>query len=265
MTAPTLAAWQAAFAAALRADESDARPAFLKGEAARRFRVYRNNVYHGLPQALAAAYPVVRRLVGDDFFFAAARAFVVAEPPRERSLALFGAGFPAFLDAFPPAASLPYLADVARLERAWLEAMHAADAGPLAPAALAGREAELTGARFAPHPALRLVASPQPIVALWRANQGDAAPAPRRIEALAEMALVTRPHLAVEVHALTPAQAAFAGALAAGADLAAADTGARAIDAGFDPAAAFRLLLVAGAFAETIRWPPAAEAGDAND
>ncbi len=83
-----------------------------------RFAVYRNNVMMSLIDALADTYPVVQRLVGEDFFRAMARVFAQAKPPRSAVMAYYGRDFAAFIDAFPPAASVPYLADVARLEMA---------------------------------------------------------------------------------------------------------------------------------------------------
>ena len=77
-------------------------------------------------------YPVTRRLVGDDFFRAMARAFVAAQKPRSPVLIHYGADFPAFVEAFEPAREIPYLTDVARLENAWVEAYHAAEAPALA-------------------------------------------------------------------------------------------------------------------------------------
>ena len=51
---------------------------------------------------------------------------------------LYGQGFADFLRDFAPAADLPYLCGVARLDRFWTEAHCAADACVLAPSALAG-------------------------------------------------------------------------------------------------------------------------------
>src|SRR3546814_8116855 len=48
---------------------------------ARRFAVYRNNVFVGLTDALRAGFPCIVRLVGDDFFAAMARVFAAATPP----------------------------------------------------------------------------------------------------------------------------------------------------------------------------------------
>ena len=60
-------------------------PSSLKGAAIRRadrrFAVYRNNVAVSLVEALGARFPVVKRLVGEEFFRAMAHAFVSREPP----------------------------------------------------------------------------------------------------------------------------------------------------------------------------------------
>ena len=85
----------------------------------KRFAVYRNNVVVGLTETLKDAFPAVHRIVGADFFRAMARAYVMVEPPRSPILLDYGAGFPDFIRQFEPAAVLPYLADVARIERAW--------------------------------------------------------------------------------------------------------------------------------------------------
>ena len=248
MSTQSLQHFQADFAAALASSDPAARPQGLDGEAADRFRVYRNNFYHGVSRQLGEAYPVVRRLVGDAFFFAAARAFLEAHPPRTRSLVLFGSEFPAFLEGFPPAASLPYLADVARLERAWLEALHSADAAPLAPGCLTVEDEALAGMRFAAHPAARIVTSDFPIFDLWHANRAHADAGPLSLQAVAQSALVTRPELRVELRALSPAQSVFVRALFAGDALDSAFEAATALDPHFDLSDTFRDLLAAGAF-----------------
>ena len=243
-----LRAFQTDFAAALTASDPAARPRWLDGEAVARFRIYRNNVTHGLGQQLAEAYPVVRRLVGEAFFLATAREFLSGHASRSRSLALFGGEFPGFLEGFPPAQSVPYLPDVARLERAWFEALHAADAAPLAPAELGRLGPTLAEAGFAAHPAARIVTSGYPIVDIWRANQPEAEPKPRTIAAIGQSALITRPLAQVEVRELSPSQAAFARHLLSGEDVSTALESASRSDESFDVSAAFRDLLVAGAF-----------------
>lgn len=167
---------QTSFATALRLQ--DAPPAGLTGDPqgthplARRFAVYLNNVHHGLVQALADAYPVIRRLVGEEFFFAMARLYVAENLPRTRGLTHYGDRFPAFLYRFPPARSLPYLTDVARLERAALDVLHAADAPAATPEQLLALGGSLAETPLPLHPAVRLVASRHPALDIHAANSG---------------------------------------------------------------------------------------------
>jgi hypothetical protein len=127
--------------------------------ATRRFAVYRNNVTVSLVDALAAIYPTLQNLVGEDFFRGMAHAYARDNLPTSPLMFAYGAGFPAFVEDFAPAAQLPFLADVARVERAWLDAFHAADCAPLDPQALAALgDHALPATRFAPHPATRLLA-----------------------------------------------------------------------------------------------------------
>lgn len=251
LTMTGLADFQRDFAAALVAPDAESAPDGFEGETRRRFRVYRNNYFHGLSRELRAAYPVVHRLVGDAFFAAMAYRFLAGRPPRARSFALFGDGFADFVADFPPAASLPYLADVTRLERARLEALHAADAAPIDPARLCALGDAAAGTRFRPHPAARLVASEHPIVSLWEANRPDVPDGPREIAGRAEAALVTRPADAVLVRRLDPAQAAFAAVVLRSDTPIRALGAAQARDPRFDPVTAWQALLAGGALAGT--------------
>lgn len=175
-----------------------------------RFAVHRNNVVAGLVTALGEAYPAVRRLVGEDFFRAAAALFVRTHPPRSPVMLLYGAEFPDWIAAFPPAGGLPYLPDVARLERAWLEAFHAADAEPIDGAQLAAiPAARVAAVRFRPHPSLRLVASIHPIVSLRAGSPANLA--------AAETAVVARPGVEVSVRDAAPGEATLLAALLRGA------------------------------------------------
>ena len=246
----TLAAMQAEFAAALKDPAPDAAPSGLSGPARRRFRVYRNNVRVALIEALTAAYPAVRRIVDERFFEEMALAYVSGRPSAARTLNFYGADFAGFVAGFPPARDLLYLADVARLERAVLESLHAADSPALDPAALAALGTGVATARLVPHPATRLVRSSWPIARIWQANAGDFAPGGELVIAAdAGGALVVRPALSIGVEALDPAGCAFAGTLLAGGDPMTAEAEAAELDGDFDVVPAFRKLLAAGAFA----------------
>ncbi len=100
-------------------------------EPSKRFSVYRSNVRGALVEALAVRYPVVQRLVGEDFFRVMSRDYALNNLPPSPVLIGYGENFPEFVEGFEPAATLPYLADVARLESAYWQAYHAADDAPL--------------------------------------------------------------------------------------------------------------------------------------
>src|SRR5271156_5443446 len=176
---------------------------------ARRFAVYRNNVAMSLGKALKSRFPVVEKIVADEFFAAMARVFVMAQPPRSPLLITYGDGFPAFIAAFEPARELPYLADVARLEAARTRAYHAVDAAPIDTSRLTALDgAVVESIRIDMHPSAEIVRSPHPIVTIWAMNSGEQELAP--IENWrGEDALVVRPHLDVEIHLLPPGGAAF--------------------------------------------------------
>lgn len=168
---------QTTFTAAIFDPERPA-PAGLIGPdgkgAGKRFDVYRNNVAVGLTDALLAAYPAVAKLVGDAFFQAMAGVYLRAHPPQSRMMKDYGDGFPAFLKGFPPAQSLGYLPDVARLEAARRRAYHASDAAPIDPQILAQIAPDtLPQLRFTFAPAVQMITSKWPALSIWRANMED--------------------------------------------------------------------------------------------
>jgi hypothetical protein len=194
----------------------------------RRFAVYRNNVMSSLLRALEDAFPVCAKLVGTDFFRAMAVGYVRAEPPRTPVLAEHGAGFAGFVDRFQPAAGVPYLGDMARLERARLEAFHAADAPALSPRDfepwLAMPEG-LMRQRVELHPSLRLLPASRSVLALWQAHLADG---PGALAAARECAegpnredlLVRRPGAEVEAMVLPAGACTALSLLASGATIA---------------------------------------------
>lgn len=248
---------QSAFAEALLAEEAVCPPglATWNGSApGKRFAIYRNNVIVSLIDALADSVPVTQELVGEQFFRAMARQFVRAAPPRSPVLALYGDGFAEFIEAFPAAAGVPYLADVARLELLRVQAWHAADADALAPdeiARLLGDPAALPDARFILHPSLRLLRSPYAVVSLWAAHQSEsAALALANVNPVqAETALVLRNGLDVEISTVAEGPATFILNLQQGVAFGQAAGQALAADAGFDLAASLGLLIRGGALA----------------
>ena len=137
------------------------------------FAVYRNTVTKGCIDALQANYPTVCALVGEAWFRAAAHHYAQAHPPQDARLTHYGDGFATFLEHFGPAAELPYLADVARLDRCWTDSHLAADAEALDANWLAAQDAStLATMALRPHPAARWHHSPaHPAFALWQAHR----------------------------------------------------------------------------------------------
>jgi putative DNA-binding protein len=192
--------------------------------------------------ALMARFPVVRRLAGDESFFAMARLFVASEPPCPCALRQYGDTFPRFLRHRGKSASIQYVADIAELEMAWAKACSAADGRPVDARTIAflGLKKH-SGMRVTLHPSVYLVASRFPIVTIWRNNQSDGEVA--MIDRWrAEAALVARPFLEVEVRCLPPGGHAFVSALAEGHTVVAAAAAGVAVAPDFDIASNLAIL-----------------------
>lgn len=220
-----------------------------RGKAAtKRFSVYRNNVTVSLINVLSDIFPAVERLVGEGFFRDMARVYLSQEPPRSALMFEYGGGFANFLERFEPVAKLPYLPDVARMERAWLDAFHSADADPLQPDSLGVIPPENLGdTTFTPHPATRIVQSRFAAVSIFTASREQ-----RPVDSIRpldpEDGLITRPFDSVEVRQLPPGAAGFFKALIGGATLSEAAGITLEQHSGFDLPSAISAMLEAGIF-----------------
>jgi hypothetical protein len=254
----SVAEHQEAFARALLWRE-DAVPVTLtrRGgiDPTKRFGVYRNNVFSSLTGCLAGRFPVVARLVGEDFFNAMARVFVERHPPVSPALFEYGDKFPQFLTSFGPARALPYLPDVARLEWHVATAYHAADARPIDATALGRLREDALGAALVLHPSSALLLSHYPVFSIWRTNTRDESVQPVDASAGGEGALVVRPQFSVDVIRLDTAAYAFITALAAGHALELAAEIAAELDSAFKVGAALQMLFSSGAVVAVRRAP----------
>ena len=168
---PSLKAFQQSLAMRLLGRDEDA--ADLDLDAAG-LAVHAHNVSASLRTAIETAFPVVRQLVGDAFFAALAERFVRERPPHRGWLSAYGAEFPDHVAAYPPAAGLIYLADVARIEWARVHAANAQDTPGLDLQTLATTPPDqLEGLRLNLHPAASLIRSAFPVFDIWRAHQGS--------------------------------------------------------------------------------------------
>lgn len=248
-----LADQQREFAAAIL-DSRRAVPAGLVGPdgkpSLKRFSVYRNNVVVGLIETLRETYSAVEKIVGEGFFRIMAGGYAVVEPPQSPILLNYGAGFPDFIEKFEPASSLRYLADVARIERAWAESYNAAEALPLDPAELTGvAPDQFSEIQFVMHPSLRIVRSKLPALTIWQMNSEDGEPGPVDVESGGQDILVLRPDAEVEVRLMPEGSADFLMALARGETVAEALRAAVIANELFDLPANLAGLFEAGAFA----------------
>lgn len=239
---------QTDFAAALL--DAERRPPaglFAIADLDERFAVYRNNVVSGLSRALAAGFPAVETIVGTEFFAAMAAIYVRIAPPASPVLLDYGATLPDFLAQFEPAAELPYLADVARLELAYTRAFHAADAAALPADRLGGIATERIGAvRIGLHPSLQILRSAHPAADIWAMNTGRA-PLCEIADWTAQDVLLLRPQYDVAVIVLAPGEAEFLAKLQAGAVLEQAAAAALNETDTFDLASALAALFTRGA------------------
>ena len=189
----------------------------------------------GLSAAVEDIYPATRRIVGDEFFAEVARAYVRADPPRSPVMLEWGGTFADFIAGFAQLDELPYLPHVARLEWAWVEAYHAADASAvdLDHFSRVPQDA-LPDVRLTMHPSMRVICSPLEILELWHRNVVDAPFEPMTLDDIREDILVARPGVDVTVRRLPPGGAAFAQSLAGGLSVLQAAETAMADDGNFD-------------------------------
>lgn len=140
-------------------------------EAVDRFAIYRNNVILSLSVAIADTFPVVKRLIGDECFEAAAIDFVRKYPPSKPSLLFYGEGFIQFIKNYPACIELGYLSDIAQLEWNYIRAFHAKDSPLLKNETLQQIAPEFLGdTAFETHSSVQLMQSEWPIDTIWEEN-----------------------------------------------------------------------------------------------
>lgn len=228
---------QHAFARAVFEDDTALYPHLHDGRfgAERNLRVYQHNTGANLTDALAAVFPVVKRLVGEGFFEYAADRYWRAHPPVSGNIHDFGEDLPAFLSGFEPARTLVYLPDVARLEWAWHRAFHAPDPEPMDRQQLANTDpADYGTLRFRLHPSARLIDSRWPVLRIWEVHQQSGEPDPIDLDQGGEKMLVIRRGLEVIVSRLSAGENAFLASLARLEPLASACEAALAVDPATD-------------------------------
>ncbi len=142
-----------------------------------RLQVYQNNFKLSLTSNLASIYPVIEKLVGEQFFNYACNEFISLYPSLQGNLHEYGSEFSDFLSDFEPARSLAYLPDMAKFEWAYHRVFHEADSKPLDLERLQDiNEVDYENIVFSLNPATRLMTSRFPLIDIWQANQSDEPP-----------------------------------------------------------------------------------------
>lgn len=217
-----------------------------------RLAIYRNNVLSSLIDALTETFPVVQELVGVDFFRAMAGVFVRQSPPRSRVLAYYGDELPLFIEQFGPAQSVPYLADIARLEIARVQAHHAADAEPVSAEhvsmaiSIATKSKRMGELALVCHPSVTTISSAFAMVSLWAAHQGSGSLDQVDVSK-PEAAIVLRQFLDVLVLHAPRGAVRFLESARKGSNLGDSAASAAKADPAFDVTATLTLLLAHGA------------------
>lgn len=211
----------------------------------RRLAIYKNNVYHRLVEALRDTYPAVERLTGTEFFQFAALIYATAVKPERGTLLSYGNAFPEFLRTFPPAAGVPYLADVARLEYLHLKAYHGPDAEPLT----VGLGCCRPEASVSLHPTAQLMESEFPASRIWELNRREGEVEASELPAEQEFLLVIRPHRKVEVRRVSEGVYAALLAFGRGASIECARTEAVSVEPRINFDRTINALSIAGTFA----------------
>jgi hypothetical protein len=188
----------------------------------RRLNIYRNNVKLSLRNALKAVYPVIHKLVGEEFFNAMANNYIVKHPSRSGNLHDFGNQLSNFISGFTPASELVYLPDVAKLEWAYHYVFHAKNGQAFDIEKLQQVDTANYGKLcFKLSPACQLVSSSYPIVRIWQANQDQTESPGAEINASNSISLdegktfllVLRKGLDIEFQTLSPCEFNFLEAL----------------------------------------------------
>lgn len=96
-----------------------------------RLDIYANMYFFRLRDSLAEDFPTVSAVLGRDAFHNLITDYLLAHPPAHFSLRYAGQHLAAFVATWSPGAGRPFLADLARLEWAILEAFDALDEEPI--------------------------------------------------------------------------------------------------------------------------------------
>lgn len=144
-----------------------------------RLEVYRRSYHSRLVECLADDYAMVEFAIGQSDFDRLCRAYIERHPSEERNLNFFGRKFESFcrLEVPPPFPLREFAADLAALEWAIVEVIHAPSSEPLTLEGLRDVPLEAwASARFVPNSAFRLLRFDNPVNGYFQAVRDGATP-----------------------------------------------------------------------------------------
>ncbi len=209
------------------------------------FDVYRNGYLRTVIEALAANFPVVETMVGTEYFKQLARAFVSEFPPTTSTLTGYGKDFPAFVGRRIND-DLPYLADVASLDFAWLRSYFSSSGNKIDAAELASFEDRIVEIRLGLHSSAQLVSATWNVFEIWQIHRrGGSVDEKISIREVPQHILLWRPEQIVQARLLSESECAFFVAIKHGETLGVAADRAIGIESTFDLGREFSLMLEA--------------------
>ncbi len=160
---------------------SDPRPeilSFIDNSGSRsavdQFQSYRDSVTGSINGALAISYPVVKKLVGEDFFNHITQQYIQQQPSTSPDLNNYGDNFSDFIKTLKNLETVPYLSDVAKLEWAWQKIINGSQSEPGNLESLSHlNEHEIDNVVLTLSPHASLLQSDYAINTIWEMNQDD--------------------------------------------------------------------------------------------
>jgi hypothetical protein len=173
--------------------------------AAERIGIYADAYFYRLLECLGEDFPATLAVLGADNFAALVEGYLLEHPPTEPSILYAGLYLADFLNDHPFAERWPFIADLARLERAVLDVFHATNAAALSLETLHTVPSEDWPAlKLLTHPAVEIVPSEWRVADVLRAvEQGREWTRPEHEEA---SVLVWRRNALVNYRNLEPVE-----------------------------------------------------------
>ncbi len=140
-----------------------------------RMHVYAGGYIARIHESLTETYESVKHVLGEAAFLALAEGYAAAHPSHSYNLSEAGRELAGYLQDTDWAQKLPFLPDLAELERRIAESFHAFSEKPFDPSFLAALDEDGLNSlrlRFQPH--VKLAASDWPVLDIWNARKRPA-------------------------------------------------------------------------------------------